>query len=88
MDDDELKAIKHRSELADAKLGVAQDVGWVAAGFAAVAIYLLLDSWLAGIGAFVGIYMAATFRYRKEVRAATDAYEKATGTGKNSEAIG
>jgi arginine exporter protein ArgO len=82
MNDDDLTAIEHRSELADAKLGVAEDLGWVAAGFAAVAIYLILDSWMAGIITFVGVYFLATFRYRKEVRAATDAYEKATGTGK------
>ncbi len=69
-------------ELADAKLGVAEDLGWVTAGFGAVAMYLLLESWLAAIGTFIAIYWLATYRYRRAERAATGAYERATGTGK------
>jgi len=83
MAEDDLRAVEHRMELADAKLGVAEDLGWVAAGFAAVAMYLLLESWLAAIGAFVVIYLIATYRYRREKKAATDAYKRATGAGKD-----
>ncbi|MDH3692895.1 MAG: hypothetical protein OEU36_25995, partial [Gammaproteobacteria bacterium] len=78
----DLKEVERRSELAHAKLGVAKDLGWVAAGFAAVAMYLLLESWLLAIGAFIVIYLIATYRYRKERKAATDACERATGSGK------
>ncbi len=85
MAEDDLRAVEHRMELADAKLGVAEDLGWVAAGFAAVAMYLLLESWLAAIGAFVLIYVVATYKYRKDDKAATDAHERATGTGKYRE---
>ncbi len=82
MAEDDLRAVKRRIELADAKLGVAVNLGWVAAGFAAVAMYLLLGSWLAAIGAFVLIYVVAIYKYRKDDKVATDAYERATGTGK------
>jgi len=51
MEKNDLEAIHHRMDLADAKLGVAKDLGWVAAGFAAVAMYLLLESWLAATSA-------------------------------------
>ncbi len=44
-------------------------------------MYLLLESWLAAIGAFVLIYVVAIFKYRKDEIAATDAYERAAGTG-------
>ena len=80
MEKNDLEAIHHRMDLADAKLGVAKDLGWVAAGFAAVAMYLLLESWLAAIGAFVLIYVVATYKYRKDEKAAADAYERAHGT--------
>ncbi len=85
MAEDDLRAVEHRMELADAKLRVAEDLGWVTAGFGAVAMYLLLESWLAAIGAFVLIYVVATYKYRKAEKAATDAYERATGTGKYRE---
>ena len=85
MEENDLEAIHHRMELADAKLGVAEDFGWVTASFAAVAMYLLLESWLAAIGAFVLIYVVATYKYRKDEKAATDAYERAMGTGKYRE---
>ena len=85
MEKNDLEAIHHRMDLADAKLGVAKDLGWVAAGFAAVSMYLLLESWLAAIGAFVLIYVVATYKYRKDDKAATDAHERATGTGKYRE---
>ena len=81
MAEDDLRAVERRIELADAKLGVAVNLGWVAAGFAAVAMYLLLGSWLAAIGAFVLIYVVAIYKYRKDEKAATDAYHRATGTG-------
>ena len=35
MAEDDLRAVERRMELADAKLGVAVNLGWVAAGFAA-----------------------------------------------------
>ncbi len=82
MAEDDLRAVERRIELADAKLGVAVNLGWVAAGFAAVAMYLLLGSWLAAIGTFVLIYVVAIYKYRKDDKVATDAYERATGTGK------
>ncbi len=81
MEENDLEAIHHRMELADAKLGVAEDLGWVTAGFGAVAMYLLLESWLAAIGASALIYVVAIYKYRKDEKAATDAYERATGTG-------
>ncbi len=80
MEKNDLEAIHHRMDLADAKLGVAKDLGWVAAGFAAVSMYLLLESWLAAIGAFVLIYVVAIYKYRKDEKAAADAYERAHST--------
>ncbi len=47
MAEDDLRAVERRMELADAKLGVAKDFGWVTASFAAVAGYgarIALDS--------------------------------------------
>ncbi len=85
MAEDDLRAVERRMELANAKLGVAVNLGWVTASFAAVAMYLLLESWFAAISAFVLIYVVATYKYRKDEKAATDAYERAMGTGKYRE---
>jgi len=53
---EEEQEAQHRMELAEAKLGVAEELGFAAAGFAAALAYVLSESWLLGIGAFIVIY--------------------------------
>ena len=78
MTPDELREIENRMELADAKLGVAEELGFAAAGFAALWVYVLSDSVLLAIGAFAFLYLAAKYKYKQEVKAAEDAFERAT----------
>lgn len=68
--------------IADAKLGVAESLGWSTATFAALAGYLYSNSWLAALGIGVVAYVLATHWFKKEHALAWDAYERATGTGK------
>lgn len=74
--------LQHRSEVADAKFGVADDLGWLAAGFAAAATHLKWDSWLLAVGAAVVIYILCTYPYRRDAAAAEDNYYRAAKRGK------
>jgi len=70
------------SELADAKLGVAEELGWPLALLVATSAHLAWSSWvltvvLAGAG-----YYLSTFRYRRESARAEDRYYKVAGLGK------
>ena len=73
--------LDHLSQLADARLGVAEDLGWFAAAFAGVSVYLQWDNWLIALAVFGVGYYALTYRYRKSAKAATDTYHQAAGLG-------
>lgn len=79
--------LQRHSELADAKLGVAEELGWIIAILAGVSSYLKLQSWLAGVAVAAVAYFLVTYRYRQQAAAAEDAYFRAAGLGKYSRSI-
>lgn len=70
MQEDDLEWL---SKLADARLGVAEELGWYAAIAIAVAIGLKLE-WWAGVVALYPVYYVVTLQYRKTAERAEDAY--------------
>ncbi len=81
-ENEELAELERRSEIESAKLGVAEDLGWGLAIFAALAVYLKWSAWYWAIAAFVATYYLATYPYRRREEAATDLYERAAKIGK------
>lgn len=75
---DELEAA---SDEADAKLGVAEELGWGMAALSACLLYVLYGSWLASLGGFVATYYAATYKYRRDAKIAETAYYQASNRG-------
>ena len=71
-----------KSQLADAKLGVAEELSWPLAGFAATAAHLAFGSWLLNFALFAGTYYLATDKFRKDSATAEDKYNQAAGLGK------
>ena len=85
METDELDPVLQlniRSQLADAKLGVAENLSWPLAGFAATTTYLAFESWLLGAGVFACLYILATLKYRRDSAASEDEYHRAAGLGR------
>jgi hypothetical protein len=74
--------LQHRSEVADARLGVAEDLGWAIAAFGGIAAYLKWDSWLLSIAIAIAFYILAIFKYRKDAAKAEDAYYRVAKLGK------
>lgn len=70
------------SELADARLDVAEEFGWAVGAFAALAAHLKWESWLVTLPVAVGTYALAIYRYRKRAAMAEDNYCRAAGLGK------
>ena len=74
--------LQHQSEVADARLGVAEELGWAVAIFAGVSVYLKWDSWLFALAVAIGAYLLAVYRYRRRAAQAEDKYFRAAGLGK------
>ncbi|MEJ8840457.1 hypothetical protein [Ramlibacter sp. AN1133] len=74
--------LQNQSELADARLGVAEELGWAVAFLAGLVVYLRWDTWLGGVAAAVVAYWLATFQYRRAAAKAEDAYFRQAGLGK------
>ena len=70
------------SELADAKLGVAEELAWPLAIFVAIAAHLAWGYWLLTFPLAAAGYYLATYKYRRESASAEDKYYKAAGLGK------
>lgn len=77
-----VEELEHQSKLADAKLGVAEELGWIIAAFAAIAAYLKWESWLVTAAVAVGMYLITTYRYRKRATIAEDQFFHVAGLGK------
>ena len=69
------------SRIASARLGVAEELRWLLAGFAVFGTYPYTN-WLIAIGIGMAVFWLVTHDYDKEYEAAWDTYEKATGKGK------
>jgi hypothetical protein len=74
--------LQRQSEVADAELGVAEELGWPLAILAGLVIYLKWDSWLVGVAIAIGAYVLAIYRYRRRAAKAEDRYFRAAGLGK------
>jgi hypothetical protein len=70
------------SMLADARLSVAEDLGWPLAALAATSVYLNWESWLLALGVAVAGYVLATMKYRRDAAKAEDEYFRIAGLGK------
>ena len=73
--------LQHQSELADAELGVAEELGWAVAVLSGLAAHFKWDSWLLTLPITIGSYVLATYRYRRKAAKAEDDYYQAAGLG-------
>lgn len=74
--------LEHRSAIADARLGVAEHLGWTIAFLVGLAVYLRWNTWIGAVAAAAVAYWLATFEYRRAARKAEDAYFRQAGLGK------
>ena len=74
----DLEDAKERYDQALGALGAAEDVGWPLAGVSAILVYQQWHSWVGAIGVFLLSYFFATYRYRREEKAAELAYKQLT----------
>ena len=74
--------LRHQSEVADAELGVAEELGWPLGILAGLVVYLKWDSWLIAVSVAAGVYVLAIYRYRRRSAQAEDRYFRAAGLGK------
>lgn len=81
----EFKELEKASEIADARLGVAEDFAWTVATLLALVVYLKWDSWIFAVGAWALGFFFSTYHLRKESHAAEEAHMKATKTGRHCE---
>jgi hypothetical protein len=85
---DEHDDLERASELADARLGVAEDLGWPVALLSGLLVLIKFDSWLLALAGAVATYFLATWRYRRGAEAAEDKYFRAAGLGKYAKSSG
>lgn len=71
-----------RSMLAEAKLSVAEKLGWSCALLSLPWLYDLIDSWWLSLLAATGIYILATFQYKRDASVAEEAYHRHVGLGR------
>lgn len=74
--------LKVASELADAELGVAEELGWPIGLLVAISAHLYVHNWWLTIPAAFAAYYAATYKYRREAKKAEDRYFRFAGLGK------
>ena len=70
------------SKLADARLSVAEDLGWPLAALAATSVYLKWESWVLALGVAVAGYVLTTMKFRRDAAKAEDEYFRIAGLGK------
>lgn len=76
--------LRHESELADARLEVAEDLWWPMAIATAAAAHFWWANWLLTIAFFVAVYFLVVYRYRKSADKAEDEYYRVAHLGKYS----
>lgn len=74
--------LQRASELADAQLGVAEELGWPLAILALASAHLFWSNWLVSLVVAVGSYYLAILKYRRRSAAAEDKYFQAARLGK------
>jgi len=80
--EEDVAELERQSELADARLGVAEDFAWVVSGLAGLVAYSLERSWLLAVAAFVVGFVVSVYPLRKAANKAEDAYFRAAKLGK------
>lgn len=80
--------LQHLSEIADARLDVAEELGWVVGVLAAFVVQMKWDTWVGAIVTVLVVYLIVTLPYRRRAAKAEDAYFKAAHLGKYSRAGG
>lgn len=74
--------LQHKSEIADAELGVAEELGWAIAFLAGVIVYLKWSNWLIVLPVVFGAYLLAVYRYRRRAACEEEKYFRVAGLGK------
>lgn len=74
--------LQHQSEIADARLEVAEQLWWPIAILAAAVVYLKWDNWFLIVAAIVAVYFLVTHQYRRAADKAEDEYFRAAKLGK------
>ena len=74
--------LKCQSDLADARLGVAEELWWPMAILAAIAIHMQWDNWLLTAASVIAVYFLVTHRYRRAADKAEDEYFRVAHLGK------
>lgn len=82
----DIKALEQRYELADARLGVSVDFGWMIAWLSAFLAGASLH-WLAVLILLSPMYFSITKPYRTAAARAEDAYQPAAGIGEYARAF-
>jgi hypothetical protein len=81
----EMAELEKASEIADARLGVAEDFSWYVSILLACLVLQQWDSWLLAVVSWVIGYFVCVYQYRKKSDVAEDAYMKASKTGRYCE---
>ena len=74
--------LERQSQLADARLGVAERLGYSIALLAMLAAHLAWGFWLVSISVAVAAYFIGTVPYSRAARRAEDDYFRSAGLGK------
>ena len=74
--------LERMSALADARLGVAEELVWLVVILVWVTVHLKWDSWMLAAVAAVAAYLLVTTPYRRAAAKAEDAYFRQAGLGK------
>jgi hypothetical protein len=77
-----IEQLEMNSKLEDARLDVAEELGWPVAILAGVAAYMYFHNWWIPLIAVPITYYAVTYRYRRCAELAEDKYFQAAGLGK------
>lgn len=74
--------LQHQSELADARLSVAENLGWSMSILGATVAQLMWGNWFLTVPILVAVYFLVTLKYRREAAKAEDTYYRVAGLGK------
>ena len=82
MNEQNNELLRLRCDIADARCGVAEELGWPFSLVSALAMYFKWQSLLLAVGVAVVVYYLSVHRYQKARDAAWDKYERVTNTGR------
>jgi hypothetical protein len=74
--------LETKTRVADARLGLVEDLRWTIAPLAAIAVQHYWHTWPISVGVGIIAFFAIPYPFSKESDRAQDAYERFTGTGK------